>query len=623
MTRITELENMIKHHKSLYYSGKPEITDFEYDQLEDELKKLSPNNPVLNLIGAEVSGLDKVRHDSKMLSLGKTYKIEELLKWAELDQTIGIYKVDGVSCSIIYENGQLVLAKTRGDGTYGENITNKVLWMKGVPKTISIKERIEIRGEMYCDESSFFHLSEEMTSLGLEKPTSQRNIVAGLVGRKENIDLCKHLGFYAFDVLGKVYETEVQKYDDLEREKFHTLELKLPKNKKDFEEIIDDAKLFLSEGHFLIDGIVFVYNKVSLHEELGETAHHPRYKMAFKFQGETKTTLLRKITWQVSRNGILTPVGEVQPVEISGAVVSRVTLHNYGMVKQHDLKAGDKIEIVRSGEVIPKFLSVVKTSEDKFQIPSVCPSCSKEVFIDDIRLVCRNFECPAQVKEKILNFIQRIGIDDLSSKRLDEMINKKLVTSIESLYDLTIEDFLTLDKVKEKLAQKFFDGINKSKSADLITFLSALGITGGAYNKCEKVVSAGFNTIDKIKAMKVNELSAIEGFAEKSSQDFVGSIQEKIQLIDSLIAKGFKLELEDLSSKPLSGLKICITGSLSEKRSVIESKIRDAGGSVVGSVSKNTNILLTNETEAKSSKFKKALDLGIDIKSEAEVLKMI
>ncbi len=623
MKTIQELENMIKYHKSLYYAGKPEISDFEYDKIEQELKELSPNNPVLNLIGSEVISNDKVRHDTKMLSLGKTYKIEDLMKWASVGDVVGLYKVDGVSCSLIYEGGKLVLAKTRGDGTFGENITNKVLWMKGVPKTISIQERVEVRGEMYCDEKSFFELSTQMQELGLEKPNSQRNIVAGLVGRKENIDLCKHIGFFAFDVIGKVYQTEVSKYDDLKREKFDILELYHPKNQSDFEKIIDSAKIFLSEGEFLIDGIVFVYNQVSLHEELGETAHHPRYKMAFKFPGETKVTKLRKITWQVSRNGILTPVGEVEPIEISGAVVSRVTLHNYGMVKQNNLKSDDLIEIIRSGEVIPKFMSVMEESDNPFEIPESCPSCAQKVVIRDIRLICENPHCPAQVKETILNFIQKIGIDDISSKRLDEMIKKGLVNSIESLYQLERDDFFKLDKVKEKLAQKFETAIEKSKESDLITFLASIGISGGAYNKCEKVVNAGFDSIDKIIAMNSEELSQVEGFAIKSSEDFVNSIQEKKKLIENLMNLGFKLELEDMSSKPLTGVKICITGSLSEKRSIIESRIRDAGGSVVGSVSKNTNILLTNETEAKSSKYKKALELGIEIKTEAEVLSML
>lgn len=624
MNRVEELANLIKKHKALYYAGKPEISDADYDKIEDELRDLDPNNSALKLVGTVVISLDKVRHDKKMLSLGKTYSTDELITWAKKYEVLGIYKVDGVSCSLIYEDGKLVLGKTRGDGTFGENITQKVSWMKGVPTTISIKERIEVRGEMYCDEESFFHLSETMVAQGLEKPTSQRNIVAGLVGRKENINLCSFINFKAFDLLGPEFIKESDKYETLKKENFDILEYTLMKSEKDFKEAIEDAKDFMSNGDYLIDGLVFVYNDLKLHAELGETAHHPRYKMAFKFPGETVQTILKSITWQVSRNGILTPVGEVEPVSISGAVVSRVTLHNYGMVKQHNLKSGDKIEIIRSGEVIPKFLETKEESSNEFSIPSQCPSCEKPVVIEDIRLFCKNPACPAQIKEVILNFIQKIGIDDLSSKRLEEMIKRGLVTTIEDLYKLDMDSLLELDKVKEKLATKLLSSIEKSKGADLITFLSALGITGGAINKCEKVVHGGFDSIEKLLSMNADQLATLEGFAEKSASTFVNSLQEKKDLISNLQNLGFTFEvIEEKIGSSLAGMKICITGTLSRKRGDIEKDIKAAGGSPVGSVSKNTDILLTNETEAKSSKYKKALELGITIKSEDEVMRMI
>lgn len=624
MNKIKLLEDKIKYHKALYYRGEPEISDADYDKIEDELRNLDPNNPVLDLVGSTLSSLEKVKHDKKMLSLGKTYKIDELINWAKDYEVLGIYKVDGVSCSLIYEDGKLVLGKTRGDGTFGENITHKVKWMKGVPSSIAVKERIEIRGEMYCDEESFYKLSETMVSQGLEKPTSQRNIVAGLVGRKENINLCSFINFKAFDILGVDFDKEDQKYHKLQEQGFDILEYELMKSKKDFEAAIEDAKDFMSNGDYLIDGLVFVYNDNKVHAELGETAHHPRYKMAFKFPGETVQTELKSITWQVSRNGILTPVGEVEPVSISGAVVSRVTLHNYGMVKQHNLKAGDKIEIIRSGEVIPKYLQTIKESTNEFSIPNECPSCEALVKEVDIRLICDNPTCPAQVKEVILNFIQKIGIDDLSSKRLEEMIRRKLVSKIEDLYTLDIDKLIELDKVKEKLATKLLSSIEKSKGADLITFLSALGITGGAYNKCEKVVHGGFDSIEKLLSLTPEQLQGLEGFAEKSATTFVNSLQEKSQLISNLQKIGFTFEItEEEVGSSLAGLKICITGSLSRKRSEIEKDIKAAGGTPVGSVSKNTDILLTNETEAKSSKYKKALDLGITIKSEDEVMGMI
>ena len=345
--------------------------------------------------------------------------------------------------------------------------------------------------------------------------------------------------------------------------------------------------------------------------------------MAFKFQGESKTTELKEIIWSVSRNGILTPVGEVEPVELSGAMIGRVTLHNYGMVLQYNLKSGDLIEIIRSGEVIPKFLSVVKSSANEFQIPNTCPSCGHKVEIEDIRIYCRNNNCPGKNKEVILNFIQKIGIEDLSGKRLEELINAKLVSTIADIYRLKTEDLMKIDKIKDKLSNKVIDSIQKSKTTDLIIFLSALGISGGAFNKCEKVVRAGFDTIDKIKDLTLEDLMTIESFAEKSSTEFLSSLKEKLPLINELIECGFEFTVSKTRATAITGKKICITGALTEKRPVIEDMIREAGGIMVSSVSKNTDVLVTNETDANSSKYKKALELKIKIISEIELMKLL
>ena len=565
MTRIQELEKLIKHHKAMYYQGRPEISDFEYDKLEEELKKIDPENRILEFIGSKVESQDKVKHDKKMLSLGKTYAVEELVKWMGDEEIVSTMKIDGVSCSLIYQDGHLVLAKTRGDGTHGENITQKVMWMNTVPSALSDKTKsFEVRGELFCREEDFFHLSQEMQLLGLEKPSSQRNIVAGLISRKENVELCRYIEFMAFELISDDFDLklETDKFKELARLGVETPDTVVHKNKKSIEKTIEESKQFMSEGDFQIDGIVFTYNKLSLHEELGETAHHPRYKMAFKFEGESKQTVIKEIMWSVSRNGILTPVGNVEPVELSGAVVSRVTLHNFGMVKQYELKKGDKIEIIRSGEVIPKFLSVVEASTEPFVVPKQCPTCESKVKEVDIRLYCTNEHCPDRVRESILNFIKKIGIDDLSSKRLEEMLRVGLVKEIPDLYKLKVEDFLTLDKVKEKLANKFFETIQESKSVDFVTFLSALGLTGGAYNKCEKIVHNGFDTIEKIKNATVEDLSTIESFAEKSATEFLTSFKERENLIDELVEIGFVFEEKEIKDTPLNGKKVCITGSL-------------------------------------------------------------
>lgn len=624
MTRIQTLEKEIIKHKALYYQGRPDISDSEYDKLEEELKKLDPKNPTLLIVGSTTSASDKIKHDKKMLSLEKTYVVDDLISWKGNEDILSTMKLDGISCSIIYQDGELTMAKTRGDGTFGENITKKVMWVSNVPKLITSKNKIEIRGELFCDEKSFFDLSQEMTSIGLEKPTSQRNIVAGLMGRKDNLELCRYIKFMAFDYLSdERLETEDQKFKILTKFGFLIPEVEIHKTKESIQDVIIKARDFMSEGDYQIDGLVFTFNKMSLHEEMGETSHHPRYKMAFKFQGESKNTTLKEIIWSVSRNGILTPVGDVEPVELSGAMISRVTLHNYGMVAANNLKTGDVIEIIRSGEVIPKFLSVVTPSKNKFEIPERCPSCDSKVEIVDIRLFCKNDECPGKNKEIILNFIQKIGIDDLSGKRLDELINAKLVKTIPDLYRLEASDLMKIDKVKDKLSNKLIESIQKTKNVDLITFLAALGISGGAFNKCEKIVRAGFDSISKIKNLSIEQLMKVESFADKSATDFLSSLREKIDMIDELVELGFEFTVEETRETEVSGKKICITGALSEKRPVIEDMIRAGGGIVVSSVSKNTDILVTNETDPSSSKFKKALELKIKIITEAELLKLL
>jgi DNA ligase (NAD+) len=625
MNKIQELEKKIKYHKAKYYQGHPEITDIKYDELEDELRKLNPKSKVLEIVGSAPTGPNKVSHDTKMLSLNKTYKLEELLNWINGREVVSMYKYDGVSCSLVYEDGKLQLAKTRGDGTTGENITSKAIWMNGVETIIPEKEKIEIRGEIYCTEEDFFHLSEEMESIGLDKPTSQRNIVAGLIGRKENLELNRYIQFCAFDLIEECLKlkTEVEKFEKLKKMGFTIPEVVLHKNEKQIKKVLEEAELFMAEGEFQIDGVVFSFNDLVLHEELGATAHHPRYKIAYKFQGEAKNTKIKKLVWQVSRNGILTPIAEVEPVELSGAKISRVTLHNYGLVKQFNLKKGDEIQIIRSGEVIPKFMDLVKSSQNAFNIPAECPSCSGAVEIKEIRLICNNEKCPAQVKETILNFIQKIGIDDLSSKRLEEMIKAELVVEIQDLYKLNKEQLMSLDKVKDKLATKLLTSIDKSKQVDITTFLSALGIQGGAYNKCERVVVAGYNSIEKILGLNVEKLMQVEGFAEKSASEFIKSLHEKDKLITDLVSLGFSFEEIEHKETLFLKKRICITGSLSRKRSEIEKVIREIGGIVATSVSKSTDFLITNDKDPTSTKFKKAIDLDIPVISEEEFFQEI
>lgn len=625
-SRIQELEKLILHHKERYYLGNAEISDEKYDKLEAELKKLDPENPVLKLVGfKQTENIDKVPHQKKMLSLDKTYDEKDLSKWVGKEEVVSVFKIDGSSCSLIYENGHLVTAKTRGDGLLGENITKKAIFIPDIPKHVSGNRSFEVRGEVFCIEKNFFVLSKEMQEMGLDAPTSQRNIVAGLLGRKENIQLCRHLSFQAFDIISdEKFSNEHQKLDVLKGAGFITPDYEIHKSGKELTQRIAEAKEFMSSGDYLIDGLVFVYDDLKLHNELGETSHHPRYKIAFKFAGETKVAKINEIEWGVSRNGTLTPVALIEPTELSGAEIRRVTLHNFGMVQNFQLKAGDKIEIIRSGEVIPKFLGVMERSKQEFTYPKKCPSCDSKLIIQDIWLYCDNERCPSKVKEEILNYIHKAGIDDVSDKRLDEMIGKGLVEGIPDLYRLKLEDFLLLEKVKDKLATKMFENIQKTKHQGLAQFISAIGVEGVSITKSEKIIAQGYNTLEKIQSLTLDKMLQFEGFAEKSSMSILESIEKKRPLIEELLSVGVKVKADEISSGegPLSGMKFCITGELSEPRPQIEKRIKQNGGVIAG-VSKNLSYLVTNEEDGTSSKYVKAQALGIPIINEKKLMKMI
>ena len=394
----------------------------------------------------------------------KTYKLEELDQWIGSEEVISTLKLDGVSCSLIYKDGKFFQGKTRGNGEIGEDITDKCQWINSIPKTIELTDEVEIRGEILCTYENFEQLKNTMEKMGLEKPNSPRNIVAGLISRKDNIHLCKYLTIKTFDLIGSSFSTEVEKINSLDHLGFDLATYELHQKFSTAEDFISKAKEHIEKGKYQIDGIVFFYNRLSLHQELGETSHHPRYKIAFKFAGESKVAKIEEVLWDISRQGIYTPVAMIEPTELSGAMISRVTLHNYGIASTNKLKKGDLINVIRSGEVIPKFLSVEKSNDgSNFEHPTTCYYCHSELIINDIRLICENKNCPGKVKHQILNFIQKIGIDDLSEKRLEQLLESKLVQSISDLYRLSVEDFLSLPKTKDKLTIKLLSQFNQQR----------------------------------------------------------------------------------------------------------------------------------------------------------------
>lgn len=624
--RVAELAGLILHHKRVYYAGKPEVSDPEYDRMEDELRCLAPEHPVLAYVGTEpAADAPKVKHDEPMLSLQKTYDLAELVKWADAEKVVGTVKVDGVSLALIYEDGRLTLAKTRGSGIVGEDVTAKIRWVADALPTLTAKGRLEIRGEIYCTESQFLRLSDAMAELQLERPTSPRNIVAGLLGRKSHIDLARYFNFFAFTVIdpqnGLALATEEGQFDWLGKQGFRLPHPRACNGEQEVTAYVEHVKKLLEDDEVPIDGAVFSYDSLAKQRGLGNTSHHPRYKMSFKWQGQTAVSTVREVTWATSRLGIVTPVAVIEPVHLSGAQITNVTLHNAAHVKAFNLKAGDKIEIVRSGEVIPKFLSIVEAAPGTYVWPDACPACGTTLTFDDVRLKCPNTEgCPAQQLGAVLNWIRSAEIDDLSDKRLLPLMDEGLVKTAADLYRLKLEDFYRIPQTKEKMATKLFQNIQKSRTLPLARFLNGLGIEGAGLTTWDKLL-AEFPTLEALLAATAEQIAGVEGFAEKSAGDITAGLVARRSLIDDLLAAGVTpvAEAPIADDGPLAGKTIVITGALSRPRAEIEKAIKVAGGKTASSVSKETFAVVTEDPDSGSSKMKKARQLGVLTWSEADL----
>lgn len=627
--RVEELARTLMLYKKQYYAGKPLVTDADYDALEAELRKVSPSHPVLAYVGAAPSpGAPRVNHDVPMLSLNKTYKVEDLHSWVGTEAIVGTPKVDGNSLSLIYQDGRLTVAKTRGDGRVGEDVTDKVLWVADCVPHLPQSLSIEVRGEVYCSAHKFAQLVDEMLERNLERPTNPRNIVAGMLGRKNHIDLCRYFNFFAFEIIGaEGLKTEMDKFTMLEKLGFSVLPHKLLTQPAQVETYLEEIKKWMDDDEIGYDGAVFSYNSLAEQNRLGNTSHHPRFKLSFKWPGLTAQSKIRAIEWFPSRLGIITPVAVIEPVALSGATITNVTLHNAEHVKAYNLKSGDLIEIIRSGEVIPKFLHVVDTAPGDYEWPSRCPSCESPLDFDGVRLKCHNSEdCPAQKSGFILNWMRAVEIEDISEKRLDQMIQMELVDHVHKLYTLEVKDFLKLPATKEKMAEKLFKNIQASKTVPLAKFLNGLGIEGAGLRTWEKIIE-NVPTLEAIQAMTAAELQEIEGFAEKSAEQIVAGLKDRSLVIKNLLKVGVTPVVQKAKfapgEGPLAGQQFVITGALSMPRESIEKMIRDAGGKAASSVSKNTTALVTNEQDSGSSKMKKAKDLGIPVWTEDALLTIL
>jgi DNA ligase (NAD+) len=626
---IQYLENEIQRHKSLYYEGKPEIPDSEYDELEEKLRILAPNSPVLAKVGAPIAG-EKVKHDTPMLSLDKVREIQDLNAWLDGDHFVASYKMDGSSASLVYSNGEFLLAKTRGDGLEGENITPHLNFMKFPRKLLNVSE---VRGEIVIQYDSFIKLSAEMARLGLEKPKSIRNIVAGILHRKSNLELCRYLEFFAYDITleSNSFHQEIEKFDTLTQAGFTTPPKfgphpanKAPEVIKSYQyQVMDDNNT--NRYPYLTDGLVFALNRIASQEDRGITAHHPKGKMAFKFQSEALQTTVQAIEVNVGRTGKLTFVGIVDPVELSGAVVQRVTLHNAKYIAEHHINVGCVIELTRSGEVIPKHQRTV-TENGVYEPPKTCPKCDSPLSESKtgVDLSCTSETCPAKLFGALMHWVEVLGIDSLGETTLEKVMDRGWVEDIPDLYTLAGPELAQINGIGPVLAEKVVENIQKTRQMTLEKLLTGAGIPGAGPGVI-KLITGHVPTLEALFELKSGDLANIHGIGPILARQLHESIHSRVlPLVQELLARRVEIVVESSQKNNgcLKGKTFVFTGALVKSRKELQTLVESLGGTVGSAITKNTSYLVSNGGVSTKSERAKALNVKLLTEEEFKLLIM-
>lgn len=637
-----ELAKLVIFHNEKYFlQNAPEITDEAFDKLVEALKFRNPSSKALLEIGfkepLDIGFGKEVKHKRPMLSLDKCYDDQTFSKWAEKinGDFIAMPKIDGVASSIIYQTDGTILVATRGDGKSGEDITKNALFISDLPKTLPKRfdHDLEVRGEIFLPLSRF----NEYFANDFSSP---RNLAAGFLKLK-NADLSKlkHLKFFPYDVRGASTETEEEKFRLLETLGFSMMPWFMAKNDLNailvYQQLLKDRETFDYE----IDGVVFRANSLDDQMRLGETSHHPKYAIAYKFHGESAPTKLIDIEWSVARSGIITPVAIVEPVFVSGASISRASLHNVGIFLKLDLREQSLVEINRRGGVIPHLERVLSRSGTPWPLPTACPSCgSKVVMIDDF-LHCQNKDaCEEVVVSKLIHFCHVVGIEGLGQKIIRKLFLEGMLKNFGDVFRLKASKLMELERMGETLAHKLVDEINSKKNIDLKTFLQALGLNEVGNNVSE-LIASNFHTLEKIRALTVEDLLPIHGIGESIANSLVKGLKEISAEIDDLLTEvTIKDEVATVSdsSHPLFGKSVIFTGKMAHlDRKAAQAAVKSLGGKTPGAISSNTDILVIGDEGSpllgngqKSTKQKEAeklqsLGSAIRIISESEFLTLI
>ncbi|MEE2756266.1 MAG: NAD-dependent DNA ligase LigA [Myxococcota bacterium] len=620
---VAQLEQSVRYHNQRYWDANdPVISDYDYDRIVQQLKRLKPDSDVLVEMGPSGAAAgEPVDHKQAMLSLDKAYDEKTLLHWATKfnGDLVMTPKVDGVACSIRYDaKGRLVVAATRGSGSVGENITANVSRIVDVPTRIATDVEVEVRGEVYLPLSTFESMKGDFAN--------PRNTAAGALKQKDP-DKSARVGlrFFLYDVIGNVVATEIDKFSLGARWGFNPVEHRLV-SRDQVQSGYDDYVKRRGDLDFEIDGVVFKANRLDEQKRLGATAHHPRYAIAYKLQGESAQTVLRDIEWSVSRTGALTPVGLVDPVSLSGATVTRISLHNWGLVQSKNLSLNATVIAMRRGGVIPHLEHVVEPGDQMIFPPATCPSCGSIPVVDGEFVECQNrAACPAQVVGVLSHFAKVAGIEGFGQVWLETFVASGILMSPSDFYRIGRDDLIQFDRMGETLADKLIAQIEASKSISLSVFLHALGIPDLGKTASETLADQ-FKNLDKIRTASPQDLETIPGFGQLLAERIPNGLIEHGPLIDELVTfiDIQTVETAEQTEGPLTGQSFLFTGTLTKMtRSEAQSRVSELGGKAASGVSKALTYLVIGDAGRAGGKLAKAEKLGVRILTESEFMDLI
>lgn len=650
--KVNKLVETLNYHSRKYYvEDNPEIDDYDYDMMQQELKSLEeqfpdlvrPDSPTQRVGGEPISIFEKVEHRVQMASLQDVFSFEQVESF--INKTKDEYpdaefcvepKIDGLSVSLEYENGVFTRGSTRGDGFVGEDVTANLKTVKSIPLKLNEPvPYIEVRGEVYMPRSVFELLVSEQELNGEQPFKNPRNAAAGSLRQKDpKIAAKRNLDIFCFNVQqiqGKELKSHKESLDYLKSQGFKVI----PEYEKvNSFEAVRNKILSIGEKRFSlsydIDGIVIKVDDFAKREEMGSTAKTPKWAVAYKFPPEEKETKLLDIEVNVGRTGAVTPVAVFEPIILAGTSVSRATLHNQDFINEKNISIGDIIKVRKAGDIIPEVLSVSKScgNNSSFKLPKVCPDCGTELIreADESAIRCPNVNCPAQIYRSIVHFASKgaMNIDGLGPAIVDTLIDNGLIHSVADLYTLNENDLLKLDNFKEKSVNNLLTSIEKSKSNSLDRLIYGLGIRNIG-SASAKLLCDRFGDLESIINATAEEIAKIDGFGEIMAQSVAKAFKEPhmLEIIERLKSYGVNVFYEKKQKdNRFEGITFVLTGTLPTlKRAEAKEIIESYGGKASGSVSKKTDYVLAGDEAG--SKLTKAENLGIKIISEDEFLDMI